>query len=177
MGGVGIYCSPQLHKALRYADVPLFVGGDPYTLVFQCRVRRKSFEKPDSHIWLVRNTGDIRPCGVLLYPFALTDDRQIKYRRHNPYKLGSGKWETYKEYSKARTVAQAKEMGRRMPQILNDLHKGRLRLKDAHKSRHLFSKAKSLDGHKVKPLAKRKDKGKDKGNRKDKVKSLVKSFR
>mmetsp|Transcript_76346 Transcript_76346/g.247075 ORF Transcript_76346/g.247075 Transcript_76346/m.247075 type:complete len:1124 (-) Transcript_76346:1974-5345(-) len=133
--GTGIYCSPLIDKAMRYADVPLVVDDVPYTLVFQCRARRDCYSKPASGIWLVEKAEDIRPSGILLYPFALTDDMEIRYSQKNPYRKGSEDYEFYEGLRTATTIGEARRVGRRRGNLLKDLQKGRMIMK-ARDGRH-----------------------------------------
>lgn len=128
--GTGIYCSPDLPRAVRYAETPLMLDGSPFSLVFQCRIRREKYTTPEKHVWLVGNTADIRPCGILLHPYLLTDEQRIEYRGKNPYRKEE-KLDDYTFYEKlrfAKTIGEARNLGRMLPHLHKDLQKGRLTL-------------------------------------------------
>lgn len=129
--GVGIYCSPVLEKAVQYAEEPLIVGGVPYTLVFQCRVRPSKYAKPEKHVWLVTNEADIRPCGILLRRSLLRDSLEIRYSQKNPHRpyVACTEWEFYDtKLRHVRTVKEARTLGKSLGNLHKDLLKGRLKL-------------------------------------------------
>jgi len=172
--GAGIYCSPVIDKAIRYAEVPLMVHGVPYTLVFQCRVRPEVYQKHEKNAWLVQSGDDIRPCGILLRRFLLTDDQVIRYRAKNPYPHGTRDWRFYEDLRCARTVQEARRIGRNLAGLQKDHSHGRLRLqgleeRKADKNKHYPRQQKK--GKKAKKYSKEKKELKEKKHMKEKRKS------
>lgn len=67
--GLGIYCSPDLATAEGYcAQVSVSDGTRSRSVKFilQCRVRPESIRRGSDTIWVINNTQDIRPYGVLV---------------------------------------------------------------------------------------------------------------
>jgi len=67
--GAGIYCTPNLPTAEGYASqVRVTVGGSARNVKFilQCRVRPSAIQKGTEAIWVINNTADISPYGVLV---------------------------------------------------------------------------------------------------------------
>lgn len=72
--GEGIYLTPTVDLAARYARELMEVDGGHFHVIFQCRVRPNSFERHfitkdamgELPVWLVRDSLDVRPCGILL---------------------------------------------------------------------------------------------------------------
>jgi len=126
--GVGIYCSPNILKAMRYADTAITIDGVQYTLVFQCRVRPQEYAKPERETWLVKNSSDIRPCGILLHRFLFPDDQEIKYI--SPPRDRDKEKDWAQKLMKASTVREATSLGRSIIGLNKDLQHHRLRLVD-----------------------------------------------
>lgn len=70
--GEGIYCSPDVKHAARYAKVPIEDdSGDELFIVFACRVRPGYYTKHTAtkgrwKIWRVENPRDVRISGILM---------------------------------------------------------------------------------------------------------------
>ena len=92
--GVGIYCSPHFQECLGYAN-PFKISGKEYRLILQCRVRPSKIKvcNGKEEFWVINESKDIRPYGVLL--IKEQNIKQIKDR----YELSGKKfkWADYKQ--------------------------------------------------------------------------------
>eukprot|EP00930_Biecheleria_cincta_P017629 TRINITY_DN13957_c0_g2_i2.p1 TRINITY_DN13957_c0_g2~~TRINITY_DN13957_c0_g2_i2.p1 ORF type:complete len:1106 (+),score=180.66 TRINITY_DN13957_c0_g2_i2:455-3319(+) len=141
--GEGIYCSPWHHKAMMYAHTPLTVGGESFSVLFQCRVKSGSYEEVAKEEWIVKDSDAIRPCGILLIRFFLDDDEQIRYDTKNPYSPHTPKWNDYERIKKAKTVAEAKSLGRSLRMLQKDMVRERLVLPKHQGALHRIFKHKA----------------------------------
>jgi len=75
--GIGIYCSPNIATAERYCGIAICSDGQrtqKMKFMLQCRVRPEAIKCPNpatirlgtDAIWVINDTQDIRPYGVLV---------------------------------------------------------------------------------------------------------------